>query len=433
MQQRERSKARTTFLLLCLAAALSPPLAAEETATPPLDRLQIAMRGALGREAAQVVRTGSAADRAELALEGIPGGPVIEIQSEGLGSDFDREPNAVDSLRLRREVTLPSQRASAGTYRGGALGLSVLEEKNALLDLAAQAGAEWLELAAALDLRALLADRTERLDRALRLHEKRLELGEVAGAEVRQLELQRARERARLTMAELEAEDIATRLRRTAGDVLSPNEGDLVAIAIALPALDDDRIDPTTSPWIDAVGKRSQVAEQQADMVRRRAWGLIETEAEVQRIPSLDGASSFESLGFRIAIPLPLGQQGRLRRTAAEARAESVRADSLHLELELERRIEQSRRRVRSTAALLTELEALETDFPRAEHSLSERFRLGAISYLVYVDGLSRLDELREDLIDTRRSLLRARLELAVLMADEEIFPLPDVPEETFP
>ncbi len=61
-----------------------------------------------------------------------------------------------------------------------------------------------------------------------------------------------------------------------------------------------------------------------------------------------------------------------------------------------------------------------------AVHSLAEQFRLGAISYLAYIDGLSRFDRIVEETIDARRTLLLARLDLAVLLGDSSIFPLPD-------
>ena len=65
-------------------------------------------------------------------------------------------------------------------------------------------------------------------------------------------------------------------------------------------------------------------------------------------------------------------------------------------------------------------------ELPELVHSMAEQFRLGAISYLAYIDGLSRFDRIVEETIDARSTLLRARLELAVLLGDPSIFPLPD-------
>ena len=59
--------------------------------------------------------------------------------------------------------------------------------------------------------------------------------------------------------------------------------------------------------------------------------------------------------------------------------------------------------------------------------SLSEQFRLGAISYLVYLDGFSRLDQVLQEAIDARHALLLARLELAGITGSDVFFPLPEL------
>ena len=63
---------------------------------------------------------------------------------------------------------------------------------------------------------------------------------------------------------------------------------------------------------------------------------------------------------------------------------------------------------------------------PDTERSLTEQFRLGTISYLVYFDALSRLDDILLQHIDAMRTLLEARLELAVVLCDLSLFPLPE-------
>ena len=60
-----------------------------------------------------------------------------------------------------------------------------------------------------------------------------------------------------------------------------------------------------------------------------------------------------------------------------------------------------------------------------ASRSLAEQYRLGAVSYLAYIDGLSRLEEVRLSNVEATRSLLTARLELAILLRDPSWFPLP--------
>ncbi len=232
----------------------------------------------------------------------------------------------------------------------------------------------------------------------------------------------------------------AGRLRWLAGEVPSPDEGDLAALVSELGPLPEHGMpesgQPETdtvasSPFLEAVAARGLAAERRAELVRKTAWGLTEAEAEVQRIPGFGGEPSFESFGFRIAVPLPVGERGRARRAAAEVAAEAARAEARSAEQEHRRRLELVLGRIRSAGRLLSEMVALDADLPRTERSLAEQFRLGAISYLVYIDGLSRLDKMRGDLVDARLLLLKARLDLATLLADPRIFPIPPAREET--
>ena len=64
------------------------------------------------------------------------------------------------------------------------------------------------------------------------------------------------------------------------------------------------------------------------------------------------------------------------------------------------------------------------------ERALAEQFRLGAISYLVYIDGLGRLDDVRLDAVEARWRLLAARLELAAMLADPACLPVPAVAQK---
>lgn len=431
MTKTPQKRRTTAHLWLVLVFACPWSAAAAEPPAPARERVRHAMAAALDRDPAAAVRARVAAERASLDAEALPGGPALEWQTEGIGSGAEREANAADSLRLRKELQLFGQRSSSRAYLQQAGEALDGEQRAALLELAAEAGRQWLELAAAVERRALVAHRLERLDRAVALHRKRLELGEVAGTEVRQLELQRARDSAELTALDLRADELSGRLRRSAGDVPFPGAGDLVALASDLrPLPGDGAIAASSSPFSEAAAARSLTAERRAELVRRTAWGLTEAEAEVQRIPGIGGEPSFETFGFRLAVPLPWGKQGRARRAAAQAEVEAARAEERSAGQDLHRRLDLALRRVRAAEELLSELAAVADGLPRTERSLAEQFRLGAISYLVYIDGLSRLDELREDLVGARLTLLESRLDLATLLADAEIFPIPTVHEE---
>jgi outer membrane protein TolC len=80
-------------------------------------------------------------------------------------------------------------------------------------------------------------------------------------------------------------------------------------------------------------------------------------------------------------------------------------------------------------SALTTAVDGLE----RIESSLRQQFRLGVSSYLVHLDGLNRLDEVRLETIAAREQLLLARLELASILADPAVFPVPPSGGEEVP
>ncbi len=400
-----------------LVAAAKPPSAHEA--------VQEAMTAALDRDPAVAARARVEARRADADADAAPAGATLEWQIEGVGSDGEREPNAADSVRWGKELNLPGQRSSARAFRQQAGEAFDHELRLATLELAARAGRAWLDAAAAIDRRALAVQRLERLDRALTLHRKRLELGEVAGTEVRQLELQRARDLAGLANLELRVSEHTGRLRELAGHVSSPAVGDLAALESELGLLPASGLEATSGPFLEAATARGLAAERRSELVRKTAWGRPEIQGELQRIPGIGGRPSFETLGLRVAIPLAVGRQGRARRAAAEAAAEAAQAEARSAEIEHRRRRELALEEARAAGRVLTDLADLADDLPRIERSLAEQFRLGAISYLVYIDGLSRLDETRRDLVDTRLTLLKARLDLATLLADPTLFPIP--------
>ena len=80
---------------------------------------------------------------------------------------------------------------------------------------------------------------------------------------------------------------------------------------------------------------------------------------------------------------------------------------------------------------MLERLGEIESELPAVEHSISERYRLGALAYLEYIDGLARLDEGRLQAIEARTEVLQSRLALALLTGDRSFFPLPDLDERS--
>lgn len=402
--------------------------------------LEAAFRGpALEMRRAELAAE-TAADRATVGA----GTPSLSWQREGIGSGLDRRPNAIDYLRVSTPFHFPWERGAIRRFDTALASwrqsrLQALAGET-LLDTATR----WLELAAETERIEVVRERLGRFDRALQIQRKRLELGEVSGSAVTQLELERARDASGLRALQVRREALAAELATVTADGLqAPGRGDLerlveatlaIVPSVSLPRGGELTTALEASPWLVAARQNATRASRREALARRLARGRPSFDLEWERIPDLGPGDGFDAAGFQLTIPLPFGRVERERR--AEAEAWTAAADR---ELEaVRRRLEQRVAAVAVAAAaaqtLLDELTPALARLPEAKHSLAEQFRLGAISYLVYIDGMLRLDEVHLQVVTARKELLTARLELALMLADPTLFPLPpdlDVTAET--
>jgi len=393
-------------------------------------RLTAAQRSAVsGYPGLRAERAGLTADSSALRREAAAGPPFLEWQSEGLGGS-GRNPNAADYLRVGTPFNFPGQIGKARTLVRNAENWVATALDVASRRAAAEASRRWLDLAAALELEALSEARLSRLDDALNLQEARFQLGEIAGTEVRQLDLEHVSESSRLAALRAEVEMARAAIVEICGagwgDV---RRGDLEALASF--SKSPEEVDVTASalaagPVLRLAADDAELERSAAKLISSTAWGRAELEAEWERIPAIDGFPGFDAWGFRLTVPLPIGAAGHRQREEARARADAADASLDLAKLEVLRSAQEARAVVRSATDRLRALEPAMDDLPVVVHSLAEQFRLGAISYLAYIDGLSRFDRIVEETIDARRTLLQARLDLAVLLGDSTIFPLPD-------
>jgi outer membrane protein TolC len=406
------------------------PAASADGPADPVSRLQAAQTAALA---------GSPALRAELAeltaaaaanrLEAASGSPYLEWQSEGLGSS-GRQPNGADYLRLGTPFNLPGQIGRARQLVRSAQGWVSVAQDVATVNTVAEASRRWLVLAAAIELEALSEARMERLDTALNLQEARYQLGEIAGTEVRQLDLEHVSESSRL--ASLRSRRLAAEafLAELCGEGRTEaREGDLAALVSESSTPDADRLSAEglgQGPVLRRVEGDAELAQANADLAAATAWGRAEVEAEWERVPALEGLPSYDAWGFRIAVPLPVGAAGHRQREEARARADQADAELHAARRRVRRTAEQALADAESARDRLRALEPALADLSFMDHSLAEQFRLGSISYLAYIDGLSRFDRIVEEAVNARLTLLEARLELAVLLGDPTVFPMTD-------
>ena len=427
-----RALANTVALSVVLAVGLSIGETTEQTVATQdvVARLTAAQRAAVGGfPGLRAERAGLTADAAALRREAAAGPPFLEWQSEGLGGS-GRSPNAADTLRVGTPFNFPGQISKARTLVRSAEDWVTTALDVASLSAAAEASRRWLDLAAALELEALSEARLSRLDDALNLQEARFQLGEIAGTEVRQLDLEHVSESSRLAALRAEVEMARAALTEICGAEWGEvRRGDLKALASfsKLPEV----VDVTTSalaagPVLRLAAGGAELERSAAKMISSTAWGRAELEAEWERIPAVDGFPGFDAWGFRLTVPLPIGAAGHRQREEARARADAADASLDLAKLEVLRSAQEAHAAVRGATDRLRALEPAMDDLPVIVHSLAEQFRLGAISYLAYIDGLSRFDRIVEETIDARRTLLQAQLELAVLLGDSTIFPLPE-------
>ena len=379
-----------------------------------------------------------AADEAGANAEGGAGTPWAEVQSEGWNFSDGRPPNAQDSLRLGLPFNWPHQVSSARRLNDAASQRSVVSTRDAVLAAARFSGEEWLRLAADEERLQVVADRLSMLDKAVALQRKRLELGEIAGTELMQLEMARAAEAS--TRAALEAQAQASRKRLTVfcGDRCRfPLVGDLASlqqIGQSHPGVDVDSA-VEHAPEVRAAQSEQDVAHARAELLAASVWGRPTLAAEWEHFPTIDGLPSYDAMGLHLTVPLPFGKAGRRQRDEAAARAVAAQARAEAARREVRARVEGAAAIASGAEDRLNALAEVLEALDRAEVSLAEQFRLGATSYLVFIDGLARLDGIRLEAIDARESLLAARLQLAVVLDDSVLFPMPpteiESPEDT--
>ena len=362
------------------------------------------------------------------------GTPYLEYQQEGIGPSFENRPNAQQNLRLGTPFNLPWQITKASRLEKGLQTWQTNAAQAARLRVASFVAGAWLRLAGVEERIVVEETRLERMDRAVSLQSARFELGEVAGMDVMQLELQRAGDLSTLRVLQSERRALQARIFQLAGkEAPLPAPGDLQSLTERAPSLgsqaEKNDVEATVERGIvfRSLGNHAEKERLLSELVGSTTWGRPEIQVEWEHIPTIAHQPGFDAFGFRIAIPLPLGEQGGERAAAARAQAEAAAAG-----LERARRELISRAEAASAAAQFAPLRLEETEpflerLPKTEFSLSEQFRLGAITYLVYIDGLARLDELRLQRIDAYETYLQARLELEAILGDPIFIPpLPD-------
>lgn len=410
---------------LCAAGAA----AAGEPGSAARARVSMSMGAAVqSSPASAAARSGVEGDAAGALRTGAPGSPWVEWQREGVGPSLKHRLNSQTTVRAGTPFVAPWSWGGRSRLRSAVSGWRAAAIRTVELEAAAEAGERWLQLGAAVERRAITKSRVSRLDKAVALQRKRLEFGEISGMELSQIELEQARWSARLLAANQEVAVARELLEELCGDRCRlPQLGDLAELVAVTrtPERGVVRARLEVAPMWRTADEQARLEQARWKVAGQAAPGLPEIEAEWERVPALEGLPAYDALGVRLRVPLMPGSEARAARAEAEFRArearDRLRAVRERLRRTLNGRLEQAEASMKRLAAL----EDVLGREVRTELALAEQFRLGAASYLVYIDGLGRLDDVRLEAVEARFALLQARLELATMFADREIFPLP--------
>ena len=351
--------------------------------------------------------------------------PYVEWQSEGLGSQ--RTPNAQDTLRVGTEFNFFGQMGRARDLaRASEQGVAVIRGA-AARSTAVEATRRWLDLAAAMERLEIRRERLEKLDTALALLEARHQLGEVAGTEVAQLDLEHSGAASLVAVSEAEVYALRQGIEELCGTSFpDPRPGDLQALAAASRSPGAREIDAQAL----AAGVLMQIASSEADLEEARArmasaaaWGRPVIEAEWEHFPDIGPIEGFDAWGFRIGVPLPLGSVGARQKAAAREREAAAAAARNVAVRESVRRAETALALAEGAERRLETIAPTLKSLPRIEESLIAQFRLGVLTYLEYVYGMIRHDDLLLTAVDAHADLLSARLQLSYLLDDPSVFP----------
>lgn len=425
--------------LACVFAALAAPASTGALASDAPERFAEAIRLARAR-APWLARERATIDEraAEARAAGSGFAPYVEVQREGLSADLDDEANAQTIARFGSTFLMPGTARRARDLDAAATEYANAAHGRAALELGADVARAWVDLAAREDERAIYEQQRARIDRAVAIAEARLAVGEIPGTELVQLQLEQARLAALVARQDGErAERVAALIARAGGEVPRPRSGDLREIAAAnggtVPSLAELLGMAEAGPAGRALRGGVALEASASEIARRTRYGLPEGELEWEHVPSIGGADSFDAFGFRIAVPLPFGAKGREEGARAAARARAAESMRAHELAQLEASIEGDLVRLDAARERLAAIGRIAGRLPLTERALAEQYRLGAISYVEYIDGLNRLDGVLLEEIAAHHDALAARVGLWSATGSAELLPVTARLEERAP
>jgi len=346
------------------------------------DALQIAAKQNPGLQTETTARQIARGDAATAAL--LPN-PQLQLRSEGFrgGSFTDRQELSVE---ISQEIQTAGKRAQQIAVAGANLRATEADIDNAarLLRFAIKQAYFQIVLAKA-DLvvaRDLLAD----FDRTIRSKEEQFRLGEISGAELRRVQVERFRVFDDVVAGELNLKQARATMLTLLGHPDSTVEFDVTEELVK-----GESVGSLAPLHAEALQIRPDLkAQHQRIVLAREQTGLEQARRFPDLFPFVGYKRDFTEDGvmFGIAAPLPLfnRNQGGIVRAQAEAEREAFQLKRLETQARLE--VDQAFNRFESERQ---RLEGLETEYlPKARESreiAEAAHKLGAIDLTAFLDA----------------------------------------------
>lgn len=378
---------RSVLLALLVCSMSTPPLAGAQLQEFPrmlslADALQIAGQQNPGLQAETTAKQIARGDATTAAL--LPN-PQILLRSEGYrgGSFIDRQELFFE---ISQEIQTAGKRTRQIAVAGANLRATQADVDNTMRLLRFTVKQAYYQIVLAkTDLaaaRGLLAD----FDRTIRAKEEQFQLGEISGAELRRVQVERFR-----VFDDVVAGELNLKQARAALLALLGSPDSTVEFDVTEELLKGEPIGGLATLHAEALETRPDLTAQRQRIVRAREQKGLE---QARRVPNLFPFAGYkrnfseDSVLFGVAAPLPLfnRNQGGIVRAQAEEERESFQSRRLETQALLEvdqafNRFESERRR----------LEGLETEYlPKARESRAiaeAAHKLGAIDLTAFLDA----------------------------------------------
>ncbi len=425
-----RPRLRMAWLALAALAWLRVSPAASDPGEPgtAADRLARTVETALtASPRLEAVLARIRVDAADARQAGAPGAPWLEADARDRSWIGSGAPDGMRRIRLGVPFRYPWQWPGRWALEREVAAWTEAGERAARLEVVRTIADAWLERAAAVATAGIAARLGAREDEVLATETARIQQGLAAPVDRIWVGAERSRAASRQLDAEVDGAAAAAEIARLAGEPGEVAEGDLL-----------DLLSATRSPAGREAELRERMrqgalfaaAEGEADRDRaegrvRMAEALGTPRVEVGIRQDVDGDLVAPDLSALVSlrVPIPVGRAVRQERAEGAARvaeAEHVRDDeAAGCDARLAAALAGARAGERLLAVIVPVLDGLS----EAEAGLAAQYGLREISGPDYVRDLDRLARVRLDAVDVARKLLRARLELAVLLEDPALFP----------